>query len=170
MSEKFLLDSNVFITPHRLYYPFDFASGFWDQMEQKLYSDSVIVLDVVATEIKKSEDELANWLNSLEDFKPVTVKQESILANYSEVLKFVQTSGYYKDQALREWSSAGIADPWIIAAAISLGATIITFETPSGSLSKNNASKRAKIPDVAGSFDVKCEDLFYFMRQTGFRL
>ena len=34
MAEKYLLDSNIFITPHRLYYPFDFAEGFWNQLER----------------------------------------------------------------------------------------------------------------------------------------
>ena len=47
MSKIFLLDSNVFITPYRLYYPFDFAQGFWDQLAEKLKLDNVAVLDVV---------------------------------------------------------------------------------------------------------------------------
>ena len=51
MAEKYLLDSNIFITPHRLYYPFDFAQGFWDQLEEKLKLDNVSVLDVVVSEV-----------------------------------------------------------------------------------------------------------------------
>ena len=59
MAEKYLLDSNVFITPHRLYYPFDFARGFWDQLEEKLKLDNVSVLDVVVSEVSTLEDELS---------------------------------------------------------------------------------------------------------------
>lgn len=59
MAEKYLLDSNIFITPHRLYYPFDFAQGFWDQLEEKLKLDNVSVLDVVVSEVSKLEDELS---------------------------------------------------------------------------------------------------------------
>ena len=44
MIDKYLLDSNVFITPHRLYYPFDFAPGFWDQLAEKLKLDNVTAM------------------------------------------------------------------------------------------------------------------------------
>ena len=68
MSEKFLLDSNIFINPHRLYYPFDFAQGFWNQLEKKIKLDNVFVMDVVVSEVTKFEDELSTWIKSIEDF------------------------------------------------------------------------------------------------------
>ena len=51
MTEIYLLDANVFITPHRLYYPFDFAPGYWQQLEASLQLDNVKVPDVVFKEI-----------------------------------------------------------------------------------------------------------------------
>lgn len=52
-----------------------------------------------------------------------------------------------------------------------IGATIITEEASAGpGLSINNKSKNAKIPDVANHFGIKCERLFYFMRQMNFTL
>lgn len=59
MVEKFLLDANTFIAPFQNYYPFDFAPGFWKQLEQKLKLDSVYILDVAKNEIMKGEDELS---------------------------------------------------------------------------------------------------------------
>ncbi len=36
VTEKFLIDSNIFITPYQNYYPFDLAPGFWKQLADKL--------------------------------------------------------------------------------------------------------------------------------------
>ena len=171
MAELFLLDSSIFITPHRLYYPFDIAQSFWNQFEERLKLDNVFVLDKVVSEVTKCEDELSDWINNLEDFHPFSVKSPAILNNYSEVLSYVQQCELYQETAFRNWARSEIADPWLIAAAMEKDATIITAEEPAGSgLSANNAAKNAKIPDVAKHFGIKCETLFYFMRQTGIKL
>lgn len=171
MSEKFLLDSNIFITPHRLYYPFDFARGFWDQLENKLKLDNVFVLDVVVSEVSKLEDELSIWIKSIEDFEALSVKSASFVSNYGKVLTYLQDCGLYREEALRNWARGDIADPWLIAVAMDTGATIITGEVSAGTgLSAKNKSKNAKLPDVANHFGVKCENLFYFMRQMEFKL
>ena len=171
MPEKYLLDSSIFITPHRLYYPFDFAQGFWNQLKEKLSMDNVIVLDVVAKEVSKLEDELSVWLEKLENFKSLSIKNQNIFNNYGKVLNYVQQCGLYREEALRNWAKGDIADPWLIAAAMENGAIIITEEQTAGTgLSVNNPSKNAKIPDVAAHFCIRCETLFYFMRQTNFKL
>lgn len=84
MIDKYLLDSNVFITPHRLYYPFDFAPGFWDQLAEKLKLDNVTVLDVVVSEVSKMEDELSSWIGNLDGFEPLSIKTPSFVANYGK--------------------------------------------------------------------------------------
>ena len=42
--EVFLIDSNSLISPYQLYYPFDFASRFWDQLKEKIEDGNVIIL------------------------------------------------------------------------------------------------------------------------------
>lgn len=71
----------------------------------------------------------------------------------------------YNDKALREWSDVSVADPWLIATAAAKGYTIITFEQSAGIISEKNPSGKPKIPDIARAFDVKCADLYYFMRK-----
>ena len=34
--EVFLIDTNALLTPHLMYYPFDLAPSFWEQLEEKL--------------------------------------------------------------------------------------------------------------------------------------
>ena len=166
MKEKFLLDANTFITPFQNYYSFDFALGFWGQLELKLKLDSVYILDVAKNEVMKGEDELSEWFEAIPDANIVDRRNEFILAKYGEVLKFLHDSPLYPDKALRRWSDINVADPWLIAAASALGHTLITFETSAGIISVNSPSGKPKIPDIARAFDVKCKNLFYFMRRT----
>lgn len=171
MAEKFLLDSNIFITPYRQYYPFDLAPGFWIQLEKNLKLNNVITLDVVASEVSKMENELATWIRNLTNFNTLSIKSYSFTVNYGKVINYVQNCGLYRGEALRNWAQGNIADPWLIAVAMDIGATIITEEASAGpGLSINNKSKNAKIPDVANHFGIKCERLFYFMRQMNFTL
>lgn len=166
MEEKFLLDANTFITPFKNYYPFDFAPGFWRQMESRIKWNSVFILDAVQNEVMKGEDELSGWLGAISDANIVDRRSEPVLMKYAEVLKFLQESSLYSDKALRSWSDVNVADPWLIAAASAFGYTLITFETSAGVISANSPSGKPKIPDIAREFDVKCENLFYFMRKV----
>lgn len=165
MDEKFLLDANTFITPFQSYYPFDFASGFWMQLKPKLKLDSVYVLDVAKNEVMKGGDELSEWFGAIPDANIIDRRNASIVAKYGEILRFLQESPLYSDKALRNWSDVNVADPWLIATASVLRYTMITFETSAGTISANNPSGKPKIPDIARKFDVKCENLFYFMRK-----
>lgn len=171
MAEIFLLDANIFITPYRLYYSFDLAPRYWQQLEETLKLDNVIVIDAVFSEISKMEDELSEWIKNLGNLKPLSTKSPAILANYGKILSYVQNCGLYREEALRIWSQKDVADPWLIAVAMELNAVIITEEVPVGSgLSAKNPSKNAKLPDVAHHFGIKYENLFYFMRQMKFKL
>ena len=126
---------------------------------------------MVVSEVSKLEDELSTWIKGLEDFGVLSVKATPFVANYRKVLTYVQDCGLYQEEALRNWARADIADPWLIAVAMDTGATVITEEASAGTgLSTKNKSRNAKLPDVANHFGVKCENLFYFMRQMRFKL
>lgn len=165
MKEKFLLDADTFITPFKNYYPFDFAPGFWTQLKPKLKLDSVYILDVARNEIIKGEDELSEWLKAIPDINIVDRRNELIVKKYGEVLKFLQESPLYSERALRTWADVNVANPWLIAAAGVLDCTLVTFETSAGVISANSPSGKPKIPDIARKFDVKCKNLFHFMRE-----
>jgi len=168
--DKFILDANIFITPYRTYYPFDLAKSFWEQMENSLKRENVLLLDVVRDEIKRLEDDLSVWLCQIENISLVTVATPEIMQKYSEVLGYLQEAKIYKETAFRSWASKEVADGWIIAAAMTMDATIITTEKKSGPIIEQSPARNAKIPDVAEHFGVRCENLFYFMRQMNFKL
>ena len=62
---KYLIDSNSLITPARLYYSFDFACSFWEQLKDNIENEKIIILDSVYNEINKSDDELSSWIKSI---------------------------------------------------------------------------------------------------------
>lgn len=165
VEEKFLIDANSFMTPYQNFYPFDLTPGFWEQFKKAILNDSVSVLDVVKAEINKGEDELTDWIAAMSELKTLDRRDQNILAKYGAVLSYLQNSPLYNDKALRAWSDASIADPWLIATAAAKGYTIITFEQSAGKISEKNPSGKPKIPDIAREFNVKCEDLYYFMRK-----
>lgn len=168
VEEKFLLDTNIFVTPYQNYYPFDLAPGFWKQLEDKLVLDNIAVLDVVKAEVEKGEDDLSDWLKNVPNLNILSRKDANIVKEYSGVLTHLQNSPQYTDKALRAWAKEGVADPWLIATAKAYGYTIVTLETAVGKIT--TACNKPKIPNVGADLGVHCEDLFSFMRKFQFQL
>lgn len=170
VEEKFLVDSNSFITPYRQYYAFDLIPAYWEELTKHIDAGRMILLDMVKDEIDKGKDDLSDWIDKQTGFVICNHVEPSIISKYQEVLQYVQNCGLYKEQALQTWAPAYIADPWLIAAAAVNDYTIITAEVPSSSLSPKTPNKSAKIPDVARAFGVKSNNLYYMMRTLGIKI
>ena len=120
----YLLDANVLITPHKQYYPFDFAPSFWEQLANVLRRKNATILRVVSNEIlDKMNDSLSEWFKGIkEDIKIPSVKRnQKVHDNYALVLQYIQTCGFYTNTALLNWARDGVADPWLIATAMDNG-------------------------------------------------
>lgn len=169
-NKQYLLDSNSFIAPYKTYYSFDIAEVFWKQLRARIDEKQLLVLDLVKAEVVKGEDELSQWIKDIDDTLVIKRKDLAIIQRYREILDYVQRCGYYNEKALRDWAEANVADPWLIATASVFGYVIVTQEKSSGNLSTKNQQKKALIPDVCEHFGVECRDLFYMMREVGFKL
>jgi len=169
MSKTFLFDTSAFITPYQQFYPFDIAPPFWSQLYNKIAAGEILVLDVVLAELLKGDDDLATWAKTI-TVDSLSRKSTDITEKYSDVLTYVQTCGFYQETALHNWSSAKVADAWLIAAAAARSLTIVSFEAGNAGLSSKTPSKEAKIPDVCHHFGVECIGLFEMMRRSGITL
>ena len=167
----FMIDANSLITPHQQYYPFDFAPGFWAQMETHIANGTIVLLDMVRNELLrgKGTDNLKQWAENL-NASVIDHRQSDILKRYGEILSHIQANPCYKPSALEEWARDTIADAWLIATASVYGYTLITFEERNANLNERFPSKQAKIPDVADLFHVETKPLFYMMRALDFKL
>lgn len=86
MTRKYAVDSNIFITASRKYYPFDIAPGFWKQLIEKGNS-SIILIDKIKHEIYRNEDDLSIWLkNNEKSFSVKDSEDLKVIKNYKEII------------------------------------------------------------------------------------
>ena len=102
-SNHFLIDSNAIITPYLQYYPFDLMPKFWEQLEINIENGSICILDMVKNEILKGNDKLSEWIKGISISNLIDHRNANILDKYSEILDYIQNSGYYSSKALTEW-------------------------------------------------------------------
>lgn len=157
----YLLDTNIFIEAQNRYYGFDFCPAFWDCLEDNISKGKIISIKQVYNEIngKDKEDNLNKWsekINKKTRFFMSTYDKET-QKEFSKISQHVMNSNYSqkeKDVFL------GGADPWLIAKAKVLEATVVTQERKAGL-----NSKKIKIPNICSDFGVKFIDTFEMLRR-----
>lgn len=170
LQNKFLIDSNALMEPFRFYYAFDLIPAYWIELKKFFDSGQIVVLDAVKNEVDKGGDDLALWLSTIDNLVVIPKVTEETIKNYQDILEFIKSSGYYKEEAFRAWAPSSVADPWLIASAKVNDFTLVTQEVPSGGLSKKTPNKKAKIPDIARFFEVKTISIYDMMRTLGIRI
>lgn len=138
-------------------------------MKYHIENGNIAILDLVKNEIMYGSDGLSSWFTNINYGLYIKRSEPAILLAYKDILQELQSNKCYKSSALKEWANGKIADPWIIAAAVAHKLRIVTFETSNKNLNQTNPSRRAKIPDVAKTFNVDCCTLFDMMRVLGLK-
>lgn len=154
---KLLLDSNIFIEAKNRYYAFDICPGFWEWIDNRCGTEVGTIVNV-RDELIDGRDELAEWARERRDadwFLPVD--DEPTLENFAAVVQAVVDGGY-KDAAVEKFLAK--ADPWLIAKAMTVGATIITHE-----VIEPYSKRRVPIPNVCQVFNVPCVNTFDALRK-----
>jgi len=165
----YLFDTNSLIESKKKFYAFDIAPGFWKQLESIMASRDVRIPEIVVEEISRQSDDLKDWIEGIQYVKEATKNPEHI-QNYSKVMNYISSCGYYNERAVSSWAQRELADPWLVAEAMSIGATIVSFERPNHDLGKGSKQGKVHIPDVAIHFGVQICSLYDFMREFGIKL
>lgn len=158
--ERYLLDSNVFITSEN-HIPRDIFGSFWDRLGDSLESGVAVLHRVVLDELKRRRDPLVEWIESLESLRVMSATNET-LERYLEVCDWADKQGYIP-AALREFKAESRADAWLCAEALNSHLTIVTYEVSS------NSRNKVKIPNVCDGLGIRYISGFDFMRTQGFR-
>lgn len=158
---KFIVDSNFFIQAHRSIYPIDVVQSFWTKIKELSLSETIVSIDKVKKEIfdnSSHQDELKVWCM---DNLPANffINTDSVLSNYIQIVNWVNTT-HYTDRAKQEFLVADLADPWLIAFAMSEGWTIVTYEK-----SEPSRRNRIKIPEVCRQFNVRYINTIEMLRE-----
>jgi hypothetical protein len=98
LGSVFLIDTNVFITPSNVYYPFDFARPFWGFMGQNIISGKIKILSSVYDEIVGNDhkDELQEWLPKYKDKVIESRGDMEVVKNVARILDYIENCRLYK--------------------------------------------------------------------------
>ncbi|PTH13971.1 DUF4411 domain-containing protein [Staphylococcus agnetis] len=170
-SEKFILDSNCFITPSKQFYGFNLVPTFWKHLKDSRNYQHLHIIDRVKNELchekeDEKKDDIQNWIENHYKGEVLNTSDQDIVDNYRRVLDYVKDCGIYKESAFTQWSNIKVADPWLIATAMKYGYTIVTFEKKDN-IQINNKIKSAKIPNVCEHFGVQYCSLYQMMGKLG---
>ena len=142
----YLLDTNTFIEAKNRYYRMTICPGFWDWLDQDSTRNRVFSIRMVAEELQRQDDYLSKWSKSRQNFF-LGSNDEEIQQVYSEIARHVTNNPRYTEPHKSKF--LGKADPWLIATAKTLEATVVTQE-----VTVPEDSRKVKIPNICNEFEV----------------
>jgi hypothetical protein len=163
----YLLDANVLITAHTLYYPVDGVPEFWSWLAHQGATGSLKIPVENFEEVKDGgtddeKDLLFGWISGDGIRDAIVFDAQSDPALVADVI----SRGYAPDLAEDELLTLG-RDPFLIAHALASpkDRCVVTTEVSKPTRQRQNRH----IPDVCNSLGVQCCDTFKMTRALGFK-
>jgi hypothetical protein len=143
------MDTCCLIYAMKQAYPISNFAGFWKNLDKALADNTVQIIESVRDEISLFDNELFDWVKSL-NRDIFTFVDNKIITHVSTIVsecpKLINVSEN-KDEA----------DPYVIALAMLNGGTVVTQENLSNTVKPNQ--KKIKIPNACKDLSVKCINL-----------
>jgi len=158
-SKGYVLDSNVFISAHQLYYRFDICPGFWDALVRQHEAKRVCSIDKVKDELLEMKDKLSQWARrkSLASFFKGTA-DKAVLDAFRNMVNWVQNESQFTLEAKAEF--AAVADGWVVAYAKANDLRVVTLEEYAP-----DVKKKVPIPNVCLEFGVDYHNTFEMLAE-----
>lgn len=142
------LDTSAFINPWKGYYAPDLAPGYWRTLPEMVVRGDAVVSEEVREEIERADDSLWSWAQAnISSWHPLT---DEVQAAVTEIM--ARWGRLVDSRKLRSR-----ADPFVIATAKVVGATVVTSEG-------RGTEDKPRIPYVCDQMGVPCVDIFEFVR------
>jgi len=122
--------------------------------DQQSEFDVVGSIEMIAVELKDGDDVLAEWATK----RPkhfISNDDTTTQGHFGEILQLVYSRDYNKGSRDNFLSKA---DPWLIAKAKTIGATVVTHEA------RILQGNKVKVPDICDLFEVPCIGTFDLLR------
>lgn len=142
---KYLLDTNVFISAHKLHYGQDICPGFWEWLDFAWKNGTVFSIEDVLEEIEREDDYVSEWARDRKD--QFRKGDASVSAEIKNIIEWARSNGF-TENAIQKFSSC--ADCPIVAHARIADCTVVTNEH------WDERTKKVKIPNACDAFDVEC--------------
>lgn len=159
----FLVDSNFSIQAHRATYPIDVVPSFWQKIKELAHNGNIQSIDKVRNEIfdkSSHQDALKAWCSEHlpDDF---FLETSIYIDNYARIVRWVNTrSEFFTQNAIDEFLSVDLADPWLVATSMDKDVIIVTQEK-----SEPYRKSKIKIPEVCNQFQVDFVDTIGMLRR-----
>ncbi|MCE9679203.1 DUF4411 family protein [Shewanella sp. AS1] len=160
---KYLLDANTYIQAKNQYYGMDICPAYWDWLDKQFANGIVGSIAMIGRELKDGNDDLAEWVK-LRPGHFMSNDDSATQAVFAQIVSQVMAGSY--NQANRD-NFLAKGDPWIIAKAKVLDATVVSHESLIV-----EGTKKVKVPNICAEFSVPCIDTFTLLRelQASFKL
>jgi hypothetical protein len=163
----YLLDANVVITAHNLYYPIDAVPEFWAWLVHRGGTGDVKMPLENYEEVKdgstdEEKDILFGWIRA-EEVKSALLLDEQV---DPDLVARVIDEGYAPDLTDDEVVQIG-RDPFLIAYALASPADRCVVTTEVSAPRKQRQNRR--IPDVCATMGVACCNTFAMTKALGFK-
>src|SRR6266403_303961 len=135
----YCVDTSAWIDGWARYYPPDVFPTLWTRLDELINAGDIVSSEEVYVELAKKSDELHDWIKDRKQMlvplaSDIQQRAVDLLAEYPRLV-----------DTLRNRS---MADPFVIATAMVLGATVVTGEVLTGKMDK------PRIPDVCEAKDI----------------
>ena len=159
---RFVLDANVFIHAHRIYYAFDLVPCFWRVLVELAKKGLVASIDRVKDELLKGKDALEEWAISEFDQRFLTTTTPEVVDSFGQLMEWAFGNPHYEDVAKNQF--ADVADSWLVAFAKAHHYVVVTLETP------KNSPKKIDIPNACNAMGVQYMNTFEMLRKLNVKL
>ena len=151
---KFCMDTSAWLDGWARDYPPDVFPSLWEKIDELIANGTICSTEEVYIELKKKDDSLIEWMKTRKQvFTPIEDEiQDIVVELLTEHPRLVDTH-----------RNRSQADPFVIATAEYLEATVVTGETPRGKLDK------PRIPDVCQHRGTDCISFLEMLRMVGWR-
>lgn len=142
---KYCLDANVLIQAWQKYYSPSLCPDYWNVLDQLGSQDVIFLPQMVYEEITRTDDDLSKWL------KKSNIPQYKIDGPVTDALKKIYAADPSHQSLVDNTKGRSLADPWVIAHAMTANATVVTKEEK---ITASNTNK-IKIPNVCDNMGVR---------------
>ena len=138
---KYCIDTSAWMDGWVRDYPQDVFPTLWTNLEEHVEDRAIVSSEEVYIEIAKKEDGLHDWIKD---------RKEMLIPIESEIQEIVFELLSTYPRLVDTKRNRSQADPFVIATAEYIEATVVTGERPSNNLTS------PKIPDVCNERDIRC--------------
>lgn len=155
---KHLLDANTLIEAKNRYYGMTICPGYWSWLLLQNQAFEIASIVSVKDELTRGKDDLADWAKNNADLFHDISDDETQAAFGQVAAAIAEQGGRMKVGALEEF--LGGADPWLIAKAMTTGASVVTHEVLNW-----DTKRKFIIPNVCEMFGVPYMNTFELLNK-----